>query len=357
MSYDLQIGSSCPHIVREEYILVGPDRLVARPMRPIANIASVRVRLNGLKDVPSQGVKTPARATSKAKGPFNIPTSGASLLVQVGGVPYTLSVQPGTKISAERLAEQLASQVPDLTATAQNGYIVLQTRTIGPQASLIIRGGGLVSILGLVSPRVWGGAIVVPGWSLVSDPLTLSDRPARCVVFDHEVPGYTPFLEIDYGTLKEECRRCGGLGTESDVQYLPQGGKVAVRDEDLLMQEIQKFSFTVKGSNGFHTWYGTSMLDAIGKKTSNAGITQNIIVSELYEGFRRWQSIKRQQEDQVGQYVSDQEFPQRILGVTLEPSQDDPTVVFVNASIQSRASTLTSLSRAVRLPYLLNFPG
>jgi hypothetical protein len=357
MSRDNQISQQCSHVVREEVLTLQDDRQTIRPLRPIGNAASIRIRMNGLVGLPSEGVKLPARVQSKTRGPFTISPSDNVLDLEVNGQGYQLRVTPGQKIPSAKVARELSETVPDLVVTEQNGYLLFQTKSVGRWVSLVVRGGGMVGVLGLVAPRVWRGSIQQPGWTLVHDPLTLGDRPTRLVVFDAPLPGYQPVLEMDYSTIQQECRRCGGLGTESDWVYLSNGDKAAVRDSDLMMQEVMKFSFTIKGSNRFHTWYGTSMLDAIGKKLSNAGLVQNLIVSELYEGFRRWQSLKRQQEEAVGQYVSDQEFPQRVVSVTLEPSTTDPTVVFVNATIQSRANKVVPLSRAVRLPYLLDFTG
>ena len=108
--------------------------------------------------------------------------------------------------------------------------------------------------------------------------------------------------------------------------------------------------FTVQGSNIFAQWYGTNILDTVGKKLTAAGLVQSFIVSDIRDAFRRWQSIKRQQEEDVGQYVSDEEYPFLLQSVQLVPDPSDPTILFVNATIQNRSDRQIQLSRGVRLP-------
>ena len=157
------------------------------------------------------------------------------------------------------------------------------------------------------------------GWTLINDPnnLTQTQFPNRLIVFDAPLPSGTDFVEINYTTVRQMCRRCGGTGVESDWRYDVDGDIITVADEDLLIQELLKDFFTTIGSNPFHTWYGTNLLDTIGKKLTTGGFVQNLIVSDIYQAFNRWQQIKQQQEQNVGQTVTDKEYPYRLLSVNL----------------------------------------
>jgi phage baseplate assembly protein W len=200
----------------------------------------------------------------------------------------------------------------------------------------------------MVEDRVFLGLKSVPGWSIVRDPNTLDDRPSRWVVFDQPLKGFSDYVELNYVTIREECRRCGGIGVENDWIYGRDGNTIEVRDEALLLQEILKIMFTVQGSNPFNTWYGTGLTDSIGSKL--VGMVQNLIVTEISTAFSRWQSIKKQQEEAVGQFVSDREFPFQLLNVKIEQSTQDPTVIFVSATVVSRSGSPLDISRGIRLP-------
>jgi hypothetical protein len=215
----------------------------------------------------------------------------------------------------------------------------------------------MAETIGMTTNRIWRGQTVFPGWSLVRDPNTLSDRPTRFVVFDEPFGGAQDYVELSYTTVRQECRRCGGLGVENDWRYGASGEVAQVRDEALLIQEITKAVYTIQQSNPFHQWYGSNVVRTIGKKLSSSGLVQNMIVADIKEAFRRWQAIKRKQEEEVGQDVSDAEYPFRLVSLILEQSQRDQTIVFVNATVQNRSRREIQIERGIKLPEPLDLMG
>lgn len=362
MSYDRQIDQVCTHQVIEEALFIQADRHTVRPLRPVAAAHSVKMRFNSLIEVPIVGSFTPAQATGLKAGPFNIQGGlNDQLVLKIDDGPYqTLTLPAGNQISANRVADVLnVSLRGGLFTSTTKRQVRLQSSTKGKAATIFIRGSGstAASILGFATNRNWRGQTVVPGWSLVNDPNTLADRPTRLIVFDEPVQGFDDYVELDYFTIRQECRRCGGLGIENDWRYDGQGKLINVQNEGLLVQELLKATYTVQGSNPFHTWYGTHIIESIGRKLSANGITQNLIVSDIYEAFRRWQSIKKQQEETVGQFVSDEEYPFRMTGVTLQQSDEDPTIIFVSATIQNRSSKPIQIERGIKTPIPLDLLG
>jgi hypothetical protein len=177
------------------------------------------------------------------------------------------------------------------------------------------------------------------------------------VVFDEPVKDYQPYVELSYNTVRQECRRCGGIGVENDWRYGRTGEVAQVRDEALLIQEFQKMVYTMRGTNQFHQWYGTQIIEAVGRKLSVGGLVQNMIVSDIYQAFNRWQRVKQAQEEKAGQALTDEEYPFRLLSVTLERSTNDPTVIFVNSTIQNRSQKPIQITRGLRLPEPLDLLG
>lgn len=353
MSYDRQIDQVCPHFVAEESLFLDVDRKTIRSLRPISSIDSISVFLNHEIQIPSIGVALAGQTTGSKNGPFNI-TAGVNdtLVIAVGAGPLQTAVIPA--------ANQLpAAQVAGLLDAAFNGVIVnavgnkisIQTMAQGRGASFFLYASStLAATLGLTTNHEYRGQQLVPGWTLVRDPTTLIDRPTRLIVFDAPLRGGSEFVELSYSTIQQECRRCGGSGVENDFRYSVNGEPVAVQDEALLIQELQKDFYTLLGSNPFHTWYGTQLLDTIGKKLTAGGFVQNLIVSDIYQAFQRWQDIKTQQEQTVQQFVSDAEFPFRLLSVDLQQSTQDPTVIFVNITVQNRSNDQLQLTRGLKVP-------
>ena len=204
---------------------------------------------------------------------------------------------------------------------------------------------------------MWRGRILNPGWTLVNDPNTLLDRPTRLIVFDSLLKGASDFVEITYTTIREECRRCGGLGVEHDWRYTVTGNVVEARDEALLLQETLKDMYTILGSNPFNPWYGTGLVNMIGSKVILGEIVQNTIITNVNQAFTRWQSIKRRQENDVGQYVSDREFPYRLVSVSAQQDTNDPTVFYVNITVMNRSGNPIDMTRGIRLSQPVDLMG
>jgi hypothetical protein len=235
--------------------------------------------------------------------------------------------------------------------TNTEGHVEVTGTVSGGRASFYLTSGcTLGSILGLTVNREYRGKDVLPGWYLINAPNVLSDRPLRYIVFEQPLRTNADFVEISYATIQQECRRCGGTGVENDWRYTTTGDVVEVRDEALLIQELLKLFYTEEGSNPFHDWYGTRLLDQIGQKIAVGSFIQNLIVADLYRAFGRWQSIKRQQEISIGQDVSDEEYPFRLLSVNVEQSKQDPTVFFVGVTVQNRSAKPIVIERGIRVP-------
>lgn len=361
MSYDRKIEQVCTHEVIDEALFLNADRVTVRPLRPIANIGSVRLRLNGLVDVPASGLAIAATAKSSKKGPFNFQAGVNDILVVSvdGGPDQATTVPAGNQVSASDTAKHLNMSVSGaFFKVGRRGQVQGCSRTQGLASRLQIKSTSTAaSTLGFVADRLYRGQQVAPRWSVINDPNTLSDRPTRLLIFDEQIRGTNDFVEISYNTVRQECRRCGGSGVENDWRYNRRGDIIEARNTDLLMQEVLKVTYTERGSNPFHGWYGTNILDSIGKKLSDRGLIQNFIVSDIRDAFRRWQSIKKSQEEVVGQFVSDEEYPFRLLVVNLEQDDDDPTVIYVNALVQSRASQPIQVSRGLKLPIPFDLLG
>lgn len=352
MSYDRKFDQICPHQVSEEALFVSDDRRTIRPLRPISTAVGLRVRLDGAIDCPSSGVFLPASVVGRRPGPYTVAAGSNTLRLQVDqGAIQTLTLTPGLRLPANQVGALLSRQTRGAQFFVQDQRLAMRTDKGGRAASLrLVSPSPLAEVFGLPVDREVRGVDRVPPWTLVRDPNTLSDRPTRLIVFDDPLRSVGDYVEVDYTTVQQECRRCGGVGVEYDWRYGSTGEVVQVRDEALLIQEVQKIIYTLKGSNPFHPWYGTSLLDTIGKKQAAGGFLQNLIVTDITDAFRKWQSVKQRQEQVVGQPVSDREFPYRLLNVDLTPSQDDPTVVMVAITIQSRSFDPIVLERGIRLP-------
>lgn len=353
MSYDRHIDQLCPHLVVEEFLQVQGDRQTVFPIRPIASADSVVVRVNGVVDVPSFGIEIPASTSGTKEGPFTIVTGvNDTVRVRVNNEAVQTAVLPASsRMLASQVVQLLNASLRGVRFSSEQEFLRMKSETAGPDSTVYLEAGStFAASVGFKINRQYRGKRTFPGWTLVSDPTTLADRPRRLIVFDEPLQANSNFAEINYTTVRQECRRCGGIGVENDWRYGRDGKVVEVRDEALLIQELLKAMYTIRGSNPFHAWYGTSIVERIGSKFVVDGLIQNQITSDIYTMFSRWQSLKRQQEEKVGQVVTDREFPYQLTNVICEKSQKDQTVLFVNMEVRNRSFEPIQLTRGLRLP-------
>lgn len=358
MSFDRQIDQICPHTVIDETLFVDSTRQIVRPIKPIATLDSVNIRLNGLLDIPSQGVFNPVQVTGTKFGPFNIAAGvNDTLVVKVDeGSVQTVTIPASSMMPPDKLAGLLNFGLTGVQFNVVNSaYLQMKSASVGYGASVWVDAASTIAgTLGLLTSHLYRGVNVNPGWSLVLDPSSLPQLPYRMVFFDAPMKSIGDFVELSYNTVQNQCRRCGGTGVEDDWRYGFNGSTGEVRDEALLIQEIEKIMFTVRGTNPFHIWYGTTITETVGKKIAFGNFIQNLIVSDVTTTFNRWQSIKNQQQNVVRQFVSDEEYPYRLLSVVLQQSTQDPTVIYVNATIQNRSQKPIQISRGLTLPQPLD---
>lgn len=361
MSCDRKIDQVCPHLVLNESLFVGSDRQTIVPERPVAAVSSIRVFLNAEIEVPFDGVGLSAQSRGTVEGLINIRTGvNDTFRLSINQKEDQVVVLPPLfGVSMPQVVVLLNLGFNDeIVFSIVNNKVFFQTTLTGLSESVFIPDTStLATALGIQTNREYRGRTNIPGWTVVGDPNTLEDRPTRLIVFNEPLAGGSEFVEISYTTIREECRRCGGSGVENDWRYDLAGEALCVRDEQLLIQELTKDFFSVAGSNPFHSWYGTDLIEMVGKKLSSGGFTQNFVVADLYTAFGRWKSVKTQQEERVGQFVSDEEHPQRLISVDLEQSTKDPTVLFVNITVMNRSSKQIQLSRGLRLPLPIDLLG
>lgn len=354
MSYDRQIDQVCQHTVMNEALFFSSDQRTIVPVRAIGAGRDVQLYLNGAIQVPSSGIRLPPTVVGTLRGPYNVQTGvndTFQVLINQEATPRQLVLPSLTGTSAETLVKRLNAGNLGLQFFVDAGRVAFKSYSSGDAASVFVTAAStLAGTLGITCPREYRGTDLYPGWSLVVAPRVLDYQAKRYIVFDKPLRGSQDFVEISYTTTQQECRRCGGTGVENDWRYTRTGDVVEVRDEALLIQELLKIFYTQSGTNPFHPWYGTRLIDQVGKKLGVTGVLQNLITSDLSQAFTRWQSIKRQQEQVVGQEVSDEEYPFRLLSVGVQQSSSDPTVFFVNVTVMNRSMQPLQIERGIRIP-------
>lgn len=345
MTRDLEIRHPCPHRVRGEWVAIDPDLQTIRPLE-IPSSSDVVLKRNGF-EVPRAGVFSPARTRSTRPGPFEI-IRGQNDEFKFSlseGATVTVTLPPGPSVRLETIARVLRAETSGIRVDLDENGLLVRTDNAGPSAHLMLEGGSAHETLGFPSRRHYNGRQVFPGWSLVKRTGSVIPQD-RVIVFDRPVDSDDNIYEVNYTTRQQDCRRCQGIGVENDFRYDANGEPITVDNEALLLQEVQKITFTIKGSNVFERWYGTSLIDMIGSKVSPVGnVVESQMAAEISNALEAWRNQKEQQS--AVQDVTQRELLANVPELRVVQDDDDPSTFDVFVTVQNAAGEQRRFSSTV----------
>lgn len=345
MSQDVSLLQRCPHFVVQEVVDVEDDRQTIIPLQDPSS-SQINLNFNG-HDIPTAGMSSHARITSSQGGPFSVRQGiNDELNLQVDLGPLQTAILPPGTIQIEQMAESLNDSIEGARVFVENNLLTFESETTGFESSLYIKDSTGLTVLGLV-PKYRQGQLLVPAWGLVKDPSS-EDPGARLIRFGEQLRTVDDLILIDYYTDATRCRRCHNLRVEYDFTQDATGKVPMLQDEDLLLQEVEKIILTIRGSNIFHTWYGTRLVDLIGQKGGLGQATTMAISQEISNTLRRYREVKAQQSKL--QRVTDKEFLLRILSLDVRQNDLDPTMFQIDLAVQNKANEVVNITRNIVVP-------
>lgn len=181
------------------------------------------------------------------------------------------------------------------------------------------------------------------GWSLVKDEVSV-EPGQRKIRFNKKRKALDDWVEISYYTQGRTCPKCSGFDLLFDYEYSNIGLPFLVRDEEKLVQDMEKILLTIRGSSIYYPWYGTLMVTLIGTKQPPRTVKTRL-QKEVAEALDNLKSLQEQQE--TFQIVSDREFIFSIRGVSVVETVD-PTLYKVFAKVMTQAGSNAEFARPLR---------
>lgn len=367
MSREIQIGHPCPHLIIEEVVALGSDQKSLITRAPVSSANSVRIMVNNEMYVPPGGLYSQA-TLSGAVGPYRIENcvgfagpNGNTLTVTASQGTVTVSLPTSKRVSAEVLVRHLRlTDLQTLVSVNVVGGSVTFTdiHATGRRSTVSVKGDGATA-LGFVQ-RGARGKEIYPGWTLVSRsdvlpttaPRGLIPVAARYPRFKKPVPNASD-LKVTYTAMPERCPRCGGTYIENDYRFTQNGDVRTIVNEDLLYQSCLKMILTRRGSNPYHTGYGSRLMERIGGKsvTAAAGAVRQDIIQAL-KGVQGLQAGQRK-----FQQVTNRERLYRVEDVSVTPSATDPTTFVVGVTVTNGSNQPVSLNIVYSAPGAVALAG
>ena len=126
-----------------------------------------------------------------------------------------------------------------------------------------------------------------------------------------------------------------------------------VEDENLLYQAALKTVLTVKGSNPYHEWYGTSIMTRIGHKiVANVAGVINDEIGKALEKFKGLQASQAKY-----QTVSLKERLLKVVSLSVLPHVDDPTMFMIDMVVANAAMEPIKLTIVYTVPGAIALKG
>lgn len=336
MSFDFQIGFPCPHYIVEEHVELSADRRGIVTRYPIAAKGTVSILINDEFFVPQRGLASRAVLRGGQSGPYRVGKHEDELTVSNQDSSFTVKIPHGLRIPTDDLVVLFNKAFKSkgeqfIFATSVSGFLIFYDVASSGGKSRILVAGSAANTLGF-KQRGMKGRLLYPAWVLEKQLSSDGEFYGRFLRFTKPLKN-NPLIKVSYTTPAEQCVRCRSTYVENDYRYDSKGDMKLITNENLLYQASLKALLTIKGSNPYYRWYGTNLLNAIGKKAV-LGL-QNAIKQEISSALQTFQQGQLAQAKY--QTVSSKERLFSLSSVEVYPHETDPTaflaeVVIVNAS-------------------------
>lgn len=339
MTQDIQLTHRCPHVTVEDRVFLQADRRTLALSQSLGSSATVRLVANGIQ-VPGSGYHSQARLVSGQSGPYRIVSGENTVTVRSSTQVASLELPVSSRVSAQDVARQIRQAMSSLSIDVVRGHLsLIDTSNMGRSSLVQVKGDAAAS-LGFVGVAGARGRQVYPPWQVVRDR-TSTDPRDLTIRFTQRVR-QNPIFKATYVVRPDRCKRCQSSLIENDYRFNSGGDALLIEDQNLLYQECLKIILTERGSNPFHTFYGTALHEQIGSKAIAAA------ASFITEDVRRALENLRLMQEQQGeaQEVSRGEKLYRVVRVSTKQEESTPTlfnleVIVANAARQTVTIPIT----------------
>lgn len=346
MSQDFQIAFPCPHIIREEQVSLSPDRKTLLTRQAIGGQGAIRILTNDSLEIPQGGLSSSADLIGSYIEPFSIPINNQELTVTTQGGSFTTTLPSGSITAQDILSLLVPTNLVVASKDSAGRLIFKESQFLGP-SSVLIMSGSAIEHIGFKDQRGSVGKIVFPSWNLVG-----RGQDGYKIVFNSEVRS-NPYFKVDYQVPRSRCLRCSSTGVENDFRFDETGEALLVNNENLLYQSCVKLLLTRVGSNPYHRWYGTTLINKVGAKA--VGGVANAIRFEIIRALDDFKDVQGQQAKY--QSVSPKERLMAIESVNVQTDPNDPTVFLINVVVRNASNQPVVISIVFSVPGAVALSG
>lgn len=186
-------------------------------------------------------------------------------------------------------------------------------------------------------------------YEIIYDSNSLTVQQPRMLLLNHKWRALEDYFELNYVTLKGFCPKCAGLEVIDDIDYDIRGDLIVLRNEELLLQNLEKFTVTEKETNPFHTYIGTFLVKLLGQKIIDSSYISTKITQEISATLDVLRSLQDQYRF-TERPVSDGELLDEVQNVEIRFDVDDPTIIRTDITVTAKSGRTVDYSQFLQLP-------
>jgi hypothetical protein len=185
-------------------------------------------------------------------------------------------------------------------------------------------------------------------YTIIDDPETTLNEKNKVIRFHQKWRSPDDYFEVDYLTLSEYCPKCNNGNYLDDISYTVKGDFYTIRNEKLLMQNVEKFTITELNSNPFHVFIGTSLVALIGTRITSVSLLVSQVTSEITRTLQKLQSLQSQYR-MTGRSVTSGEILKTIDSIEVVQDEDDPTVMRADVSVIAESGKTVEFAQYLKI--------
>lgn len=184
-------------------------------------------------------------------------------------------------------------------------------------------------------------------YNIVRDPEAVDTPQNRMIFLNYKWKAVKDYFEISYTTLGSYCPKCAGLNIINDISYNIKGDLITLTDERLLLQNLEKFVVTEKGSNSLQPAIGTYLFQLVGQKINDGSYLTSKITQQINATLATLKSMQ-QQYQASGRPVTSGELLMSVNNINVSVDSADPEILRVDISATAQSGKPVYLTQYMR---------
>lgn len=180
----------------------------------------------------------------------------------------------------------------------------------------------------------------------VKDEVVSADKPFY-VVLTYKVKDYQPLVEAQYVTISTFCRKCAGINYTDDFEYINGKDIRTCKDEELLLQLVEKYIVTIMGSNPFHPWVGTGLSSLVGSKITDPEMLTTRMNEQCNSAIEKLKNVQKQMQA-TGREMSPGELFGDLISMNVAQGTD-PSIYTITVRFTSQSGKPLEYDQRVKL--------